>query len=64
MLEGFPDFLCGDVHEMADKVRGETSYSLKALRKYVSERYTLQKMASGYVSIYDDVLNRHRHQGG
>lgn len=64
VLEGFPDFLCGDVHEMANMVMGETSYSLKELRNYVSERYTIQKMAGSYASIYDDVLNRHRHQGG
>nr|WP_199925667.1 glycosyltransferase [Paenibacillus bouchesdurhonensis] len=56
VLSGFPTFLCGDVYEMADKVSSPPLFSPSDLRRYVSDRFALDKMAEKYLSIYNDVV--------
>lgn len=58
VLSGYPDFLCDNVEEMAKKAMRETTYHPKKLRQYVSERFTKEKMAEGYLSIYNNILNK------
>lgn len=58
VLSEFPFFLCNDVYEMSKKVKAEVPYTPEQLRKYVSDHFTLEKMAESYVSIYYNAIER------
>lgn len=61
VLEGFPDFLCYDVDEMAEKATTETSVQPEQLRQYVAERFTKERMADSYLAIYEEIINEWRY---
>ncbi len=58
VLQGFPEFICNSVDEMVGKVLYQSFSNPKALRQYVVDHFTNDKMVEGYLKIYNEVINR------
>jgi glycosyltransferase involved in cell wall biosynthesis len=60
VLKGFPELICQNADEMAEKVMNLSFPAPEALREYVINNFTSEKMAEGYVEIYEKICSLHR----
>ncbi|OGO84342.1 MAG: hypothetical protein A2Y24_06960 [Clostridiales bacterium GWE2_32_10] len=58
VLQGFPELVCNSIDEMVYKVSHLILPYPDALRKYALGNFTRDKMAKGYIKIYNEILNR------
>ncbi|WP_310196391.1 glycosyltransferase family 4 protein [Neobacillus niacini] len=57
ILEQFPDFICHSVEEMIEKVRANSFPYPDQLRRYVIERFSVNKMTDDYLAIYHELVD-------
>ncbi|WP_099364757.1 glycosyltransferase [Fredinandcohnia onubensis] len=59
VMEGFPELICNSVEEMKEKAVNMTFPSPADLRKYVAERFSVNKMTENYLKIYRKIIEEH-----
>ena len=60
VLGGFPDLICKDVDEMAQKVLENKFPAPKDLRKYVEDNFSVKAMTDKYLEIYDGLTAKQK----
>ena len=53
--EGIAGHICKDVEDMAAKARGAASFDNAAVRKYVEQEFSIEKMVSSYAQLFHEV---------
>ena len=56
VMSGFPEMICNNVEEMLYKLQNQEFPGPQALRKYVENNFSAEKMADRYVEIYKKVI--------
>ena len=55
MENGVSGYICRTVQQMAKRV-GELHFEPKAVRQYVEDNFSLQRMVANYLALYEDAL--------
>lgn len=59
VLQGFPQFICTNEEEMAEKVFKKGFPEPRLLRKYVENKFSSVLMAEKYLELYERVIGTH-----
>jgi glycosyltransferase involved in cell wall biosynthesis len=56
---GVSGYICRTVQQMVKRV-GELNFEPRAVRKYVEDNFSLERMVNKYIALYDDALKEAR----
>jgi glycosyltransferase involved in cell wall biosynthesis len=56
--DGVSGYLVDNIEHMAEKISQISKISRLATRKRIEDKFTIQKMAQGYVDIYENIFNK------
>ncbi|MGM0846609.1 MAG: glycosyltransferase [Bacillota bacterium] len=57
VLHGFPQLICRKLEEIVEKINNRNFPPPQALRKYIEEHFSQDKMADKYIELYEKIIH-------